>query len=130
MALEANTIIMLAGLGINLVLSAVVGTWKLSRVEISLREAIENARQEVDERISIQAREFGETVAAIRSGFNMEVASLRKEITEDQKFVRDTFMRRDSFYKIQDALQADIKALGAELKSRLERMETKIDSKT
>lgn len=128
--LEPNTAILIVGLAINLILTAVVGTWKLSRVEISLREHIDASKQIAETRLDREAKNFGETVTALRSGVNIDFQELRKELTEEQKFVRDTFMRRDSFYKVQEALQNDIRALGAELKGRLERMESKIDSKT
>lgn len=127
---EANTIILLAGFAVNIILSAIVGTWKLSRVELSLHQAIEKSKKATEDRLDTEARHFGETVAALRQGFAIDMAAVRKEITEEQKFVRDTFMRRESFYKVQEALQVDIRSLGIELKGRLERMETKIDSKT
>lgn len=130
MTLEANTVVLLAGLGINLIITAVVGTWKLSRVELSLHKAIVAVKQEIEESVDTETNHFGEAIAGLRQGVALEFASIRKEFAEEQKYSRDTFMRRDSFYKVQEALQSDIRGLGIELKGRLERMETKIDSKT
>ena len=127
---EINTIILLAGLAVNLILMAVGGTWKLSRVEMSLHKYIDQSKKDTEERVERQKREFGETVAAIRAGVNLDMTAIRKEISEEQKFTRDTFMRRESFYKVQETLQQDFRALGAELKGRLDRLDAKIDTKT
>lgn len=128
--LEPNTIVMLIGHAITLILFAVAGTWKLSRVELSLREHIDQSKQANDERLDREAKHFGEALAGLRAGVEIDLKQIRHDISEEQKFSRDTFMRRESFYKVQEALQADIRALGTELKGRLERMEIKIDSKT
>jgi hypothetical protein len=128
--MDGNTVILVGGIVVNLVVTAVVGTWKLSRVEISLREHIDQSKQNAEERVEREAKNFGEAVAALRSGLNLDIQTLRREMTEDQKFVRDTFMRRDSFYKVQETLQNDLKGLRTEIIGRLERMETKIDTKT
>lgn len=119
----ANMVLSLIGLPVFLL-------WKATRIEAALREAITESRAEVDDRIGRQYREFGESIAGVRQGINLETAALRREAGEDRVFVRDTFMRRDSFYNIQASLEGSIQALGVELKARLERMEEKIDSKT
>lgn len=103
---------------VNILVLVVGGTWRLSRMEVALREEITKSKAEVEDRQDRFAREFGETVAAVR-----------EKIREVELFCRDTFVRRDGFYKVRDELAADIKTLGEKIEARLERMESKIDSK-
>jgi hypothetical protein len=94
-------------------------TWKLSRLELSLRGTIQVSRNEIEERQDRVVREFGETVSA-----------MREKVREVELFCRDTFMRRDSFLEANRQNAIEFKAFGERIESRLERMETKIDSKT
>lgn len=107
-ALIATLLVMTAG-----------GVWKLSRVESALRKDITDSKQEIEEKQGKHSREFGETIAA-----------LRQHINNFQLEVANNYVRRDGFNKIRDELVHDISRLGDELKSRLERMETKLDEKT
>lgn len=109
----------IAGFVLNLIVIAVGGTWKLSQLEVSLRASIEKSRKEIDDRLDAQSREFGETVSA-----------LRQKIHEVEMWSRDTFMRRDGFYKVKEDLTTEIKGIRDELKSDLRRMEDKLDQKT
>src|SRR4051812_4071860 len=97
---DTNALLVVGGLIVNLVSTAIIGTWKLSRVELALREAIAKAERETDTRIEHRVREFGETILAIR-----------QKITEVELFCRDTFMRRDSFYKVQETIEANMQSL-------------------
>lgn len=119
----------LANILISLILIPATLIWKLTRLEVEVRHNINASRNEVMGRIDTMYREFGETVAAIRQGVTIDVAALRKELTDAEKFNRDTFMRRDSFYKAQEEIKGAINAAVSGLDKRLERMESKIDSK-
>lgn len=117
--MDARTWIELASFVLLLILNSGAGIWKLSRVEIALHDAIAEGRKETDDRIDRQGRDVGETIAAIR-----------EKVREVELFIRDTYMRRDSFYQVQTSMEASMKALGEQIDKRLERMEAKIDSKT
>src|SRR5882672_919634 len=58
----------------------------LGELELKVAAAINKSKEDVEERIDRQGREFGETVIAIR-----------QKITEVEIWSRDTFVRRDSF---------------------------------
>ncbi len=90
---------------------AIIGTgiWKLSQVESRLREAIDASGREIDERIDAQARQFGETALA-----------LRQKITDVELYVRDNYVRRESFY-------SNIQELAKRIETRIDRLETKIE---
>lgn len=114
--MDVGTWVALGAFALNLVGTLVGLIWKLSRVEVSLRQTIQAERKEIDKDLEKQSREFGETAAA-----------LRQKVTEVELYMRDNFVRRDGFYKVRDELSQDIKHLGEQLHARLERMEAKID---
>lgn len=93
-------------------------TWGLGKVRDAVRDEIDKNRDRFDADIDNLGHSFGETAAA-----------LREKIREVELFGRDTYMRRDSFYKTMDMLSADMKAQFSRLDQRLERMENKLDSK-
>lgn len=124
------------GLILNLIGSAVFVTRAIGRLEISLLGAITIERKEIDATIEQLERRYGETNAALRERIVLaereaaaKVADLLATINSFEKWSRDTFVRREGFYKVRDDLQADIKELGAQIYQRLERMEKKIDGK-
>lgn len=84
-------IVALGGLLLNLLVTVVGGVWKLSRMELTLREAINEASRDTDEKMERNVRYFGETVAAVR-----------QKITDVEIFCRDTFIRKD---ELKDQLQ-------------------------
>ena len=108
--------IAVAAFVLNLLVIAVGGTWRLSRMEVSLGEAIAKSRAEIEERQDRISRECGESLSAIR-----------EKVREVELFCRDTFMRRDSFYEANKKNNDDLKELRGEIVGRLERMEKKID---
>jgi hypothetical protein len=107
---------------ISLILALVAmsagGVWQLSRVETALRKDITRARDEIEAKQDQELRHFAETAAAIR-----------QKVHEVELWTANTFLRRDSFYKAQEDLKAEMKALGDKIDARLERMEEKIDRK-
>jgi Sec-independent protein translocase protein TatA len=109
----------IAAFTLNLVVLIVGGTWRLSRLDVSLRDAITEARDEIEARQDRLAREYGEAVSAIR-----------EKVNQVELYCRDTFVRRDSFYKVSGDITEDMKSLRNEIIDRLERMETKIDTKS
>jgi hypothetical protein len=114
--MEQPHILAIAAFGLNLAILVIGGTWRLSRLDVSLREAITKARDEVEDRQDSITREYGEAVAAIR-----------EKVTQVELWGRDNYVRRDGFYKVRDEIAADVKSLRIEIVNRLERMETKMD---
>jgi hypothetical protein len=93
--------------------------WQLSRVEKSLGDKINEAKDEVERRQDTHLREFGETVSAIRS-----------KINEVELFAANNYVKRDGFYKVQEQIGSEIRSLGDKIEARFVRLETKIDTKT
>lgn len=92
---------------------------KLAEMERGLRQAITDSTKEVEEKQSRASHDVGETIAAIR-----------EKIREVELFNRDTFLRRDEFYKVTAQNSEALKSVGEKIEARLERMEAKIDAKT
>lgn len=114
-----GTIVVVAGFVIHLVCTIVGGTWALSQLKASMIQALTAHQKEVDEEFAVVRREMGEMGSA-----------LRQKINEVELFGRDVYVRREGFYKVKDELSDAIKDLGDKIDARLDRMETKIDSKT
>lgn len=105
-----------ASLAFNMLAAVIALTWGLSRVRDTVRDEIEMNREKLESDIDNLGRSFGESLSAIR-----------EKIREVELFGRDTYMRRDSFYKTMEILSADIKNQFTRLDHRLERMEGKLD---
>lgn len=107
----------------NLVNQLLSGSWKvnarLNEMESGLRQAIENAKDDIEQRQDTHRREIGESIHALRSKIN-EV-----ELTSAKEYIR-----RDSFYTVRNELSAQIAALDNKIESRLVRMEGKLDTKS
>lgn len=117
--MDKDQMMMVMGIaGFVLQLLIVVGgvTWKLTRMELALTEAISKQRREVDDDLERLRREIGEAMLAIR-----------QKVVEVELYCRDTFMRRDSFYEVTKGINENIAATSIRIETRLDRMETKID---
>lgn len=127
---HAELYLTLGGFIVTAFAAATRVTWKLTRVEISLREEIASSRTEVETRQDEKSREVGETISALKEQLRIVEQRWSEKIREIELYCRDTFVRRDGFYKVREEMANDIRALGEKLEQRLERMEAKIDSKT
>jgi hypothetical protein len=112
-------VIGIATVVVNILVLSVGGTWKISELKASLVKAISDSKDLVEQKQDKHEQYIGETISAIR-----------EKIREVELYVRDTYMRRDSFYELNKANAEALTSLGSEIKARLERMEAKIDQKT
>lgn len=85
------------GFLLNLLVMVIGGVWQLSRLELALREAINQSRKDVDEQLDIRDRRLGESMLA-----------LRQQNTDLGFYVRDNFIRKDE-------LQTQLKSLSDKL---------------
>ncbi len=116
--MDAAQWIAVAGLTLN-VLVAVVGlTWGIAKIRDTVRSEIATHREKFDADLNSLRLSTGEIAAA-----------LRQKITEVELFKRDTFMLRDSIYEVMKGYGADMRGQFDKIEQRLERMESKIDSK-
>lgn len=102
----------------------------LARTEKTLNLAILASQKESDDRLDEKSSEFAERIDKTTREFGEVALAIRQKITEVELFCRDTYVRRDGFYKVQENFETSIRALGDKIDARLERMEVKIDSKT
>ena len=113
--LDSQTITLI----LSLIAMSAGGVWQLSRVEAALRKDITRSRDEIEAKQDQQMRDFSE-----------RFSGLEKKVHEVELWTANTFIRRESFYKIKDEITGEMKALGERLEARLVRMEEKLDSKT
>jgi hypothetical protein len=122
---SAGIALIIAGssLLLTLLLQVWGGSWKLSGklsdMEQGLRNAINAAKQDIEERQDRHVHDFGETIAAIR-----------EKVREVELFVRDTYIEKDDFI-VQMKHHNDMLTMNfTNITARLDRMEKKIDQKT
>lgn len=114
----ASTIVTIASFILTAGGMLVAVTWRLSQTEIALRDAINTSRGDIEDKQDRMAREFGETVTAIR-----------QKAHEIETWARDEFVRKGSF---DNAMGRVEKMLGDQfdrIEIRMDRMEKKIDDK-
>lgn len=104
---------------LNIVVLAIIGIWKLSRVEVALNSAINLARADIEDKQAQSIREFGETAAA-----------LRQKIHDVEVWTSNTlhgFLRTEAFNRIHDGLSTNLQQFSDRIDTRLGRLEEKID---
>lgn len=107
----------LGSIVLNIVVAAVGLTWGIAKLRDAIRDEIDEHRDQTEHKIDTLRLNVGEMGTALRT-----------KISEVELFSRDTFMRRDSFYKTIEMLSADLKAQFIKMDSRLDRMENKLDA--
>lgn len=105
-AFVVNTAVLLIGGGVA-----------FGRLDSRMKDMVAQAQKETDEKIDSTIGHFSETATAIR-----------QKITEVELFMRDNYIKRDSFYHGVDNLASSVKTLSDNLDGRLIRMENKIDA--
>lgn len=116
----------------NIILAVRKGQWglpdRLNQLETRIMAAVKDhrdhtdtvldqSRQELDAAIEKSSREFGETVHAMQN-----------KIQQLELWMRDTFVRRDSFMVVIKETRDTIEKQGAVLERGLEKLNNKLDS--
>ncbi len=91
----------------------------LAQRQTTIDEKIEGLDRKIEEEMDSNRREHGEVVAAIR-----------QKVSDDALYVRDHFLRKETFGPVMTRVENDIKNVGDRIEARLLRMEAKIDTKT
>jgi hypothetical protein len=113
-----GTLLAIGVAAFNIIATIVAVTWRLSRVELSLREAIAAEREKINFAMDRQEREFAEAMKAVR-----------EKIVQFELWSRDMFVRRDEVDAKLARMEGKIDSMGAKIDARLERMEGKIDNR-
>jgi hypothetical protein len=117
MSWEAITVLVgVGGLLLQTIALIAAGIWRLSRTEAAIRQEIASHRIENADRVDTAVRQIGETFTAFRT-----------KITEVELYLRDNYVRRDSFQSVVGQVMGDMKTIGDRIEARLLRMEGKID---
>jgi hypothetical protein len=129
------------GLGaLGFLVTWLLGAFKVGRaveqMRAAVREEIDQEREKVIEKIEdlerrfdadqkTQDHNFGEVGAAMRQ----YIADVEKKVREVEIYGRDHYVKKDEFVRATDSIRADIKALGAEIKSDLKGMQKELIGK-
>jgi hypothetical protein len=132
--MEAPTIIAVGLAVFNLVVTLVAVTWKLSRVEISLRDCINAERKDVDDDLKAMAHQ----IEAVREDIDRSLAAqdrryqdtftaLRTKITEVELWSRDHFIHKDPFGEIVATLRVEMQRNRQELVDQIRELDKKLE---
>jgi len=92
------------------------GIWQLGRMEIAIREEIATHKLENEEKINLAIRNVGETYSAVR-----------EKIREVELYMRDNYMRRDSFQMVVNDITQTQRQLTESINTQFRRLENKIE---
>lgn len=109
----------LASLALNIGIAVVGATWGIAQIRGAVRDAIDAHKEKYDQELDSLGRSFGETAQAIR-----------QKVHEIETWARDEFVRKGSFEGAVNRMEHTVSDQFNKLEARLERMESKIDSKT
>lgn len=108
--------IALISLAFNILVAAVGLTWGIGKIRDAVRDEIEDHKEKFDAEVDSLRQNTGEGLSAIR-----------QKINDVELFVRDTFVRRDTFARFVDTIQTSLNAQFDKFSTRMDRMENKID---
>ena len=110
-----NELVTVAAFALNLVVTIIVGTWRLSRMQVELIEKINAARSEVEDRQDSFVEQIRETFAA-----------LRQKVADVELYASNNYMRSDGFYIAKREITDEIKSVGITIDKRLGRLEARL----
>ena len=116
---ELTSIAAIASFILNCTVALIGLTWGLKKIGDKINERIDEHRERFDYEVSEVRKGAGEMGIAIRA-----------KIQEVELYIRDTYVRRDSFGAVMDQFRSEWRGQFELLNSRLERMEKKIDRTT
>lgn len=108
----------IGSLCLNVGIAVVGATWGISKIKDAVRDAIEKHREKYDNDLDNIGRSFDEGLAAIR-----------QKMHDLETWIRDEFVRKQSFDNSATRMERTIAAEFDKLEKRLDRMEAKIDNK-
>lgn len=129
-AVTLSEIGMLVSLALNIGIAVVGATWGIAKIKDAVRDAMDAHKKEYSDQLERLTRSFQDTFTALRQHINDVDGKLWKKISEVELEAAKTYMRRESFYVVKAEIAAEIKDFRNDLKERLDRLETKVDTKT
>lgn len=115
--IEPSTVIQLGGVAIALATGLIAGARSLGKMELNLSAAISRARQEMDDKIELQYREFGESLQALRTLVTTENVALQTKVFQVELFGRDTYVRRESVKELSERMEAHLRKIEEKLEA-------------
>lgn len=102
---------------LQVILAIAGGMWALARLDRSIRDALAQHREEIDQKIAEMERRNILAQAATERTFGEVASAIRQKITEVELYGRDTYLRRDSFYTAIKELSEQLRTQIADLKN-------------
>jgi hypothetical protein len=115
------------GLLLNTGILAVTGTWKLAQLKDEFKTLLKTHREDMDVHLRSHRDDIDVAINAVRRECGEGLSAIRTKIHEVEVWARDTYVRRDSFYKVADQVQGDMKSMASDLKAQLEKIDGKLE---
>lgn len=112
----------------TVVAGAMAGTRALNTLEVNIRNRVDDLANELRKQVAEIDREAREEIEAQSRRFGETAHAIREDVNQLKLYVRDTYVRRDSFMKVQEQIAAETQAHGKRMEECFERIERKIES--
>lgn len=93
----------------------IAGTWQLGKMRDELRDTMLDQKEDIEKQIMLMRQQVGETIAAIREKTN-----------QIELYIRDNYVRKETFDNISQSILTEIRAMTANFDSRMLRIEKEI----
>lgn len=132
--------VILGVMGFLVTICATTGTivWTASRTKDALQKQISTHKEETDKAISDVKADMTGRFTSVYMQSNQELQKLRQESSDiaaalkddlrrTEIFIRDEFVRKETFNMVIDRIIGEIKSIGSDMAQRVLRVETKLD---
>lgn len=89
----------------------------ISQKQVALDESLAELNRKMDDQIERIERDLGETVGA-----------MREKVVQVELFMRDNFVRKDTFGPVLSELKMSLQSVGASIENRILRLEGRLDT--
>lgn len=118
-ASHSVVIINLIGLVISTISLAVTGIWKLSQMDMAMRQTLAEHLNEIENKIDSHKDKVDQDFSIVNQGF----AAVRQKINDVELYMRDTYIQKSSFTEVVNRISGEIAVLGDRIEKRLQRIE-------
>lgn len=111
------------------------GLWTLITMRFNLRmlrhdlRNMEQRQQAISDTVKAEYAKFEDNVDRLRNEVGEMGLALRQKINDVEMYVRDTFVRKETFTPMMSKLEEDLATLGDKIDARLLRIDAKLDTR-
>lgn len=115
----AVIVLSILGFAATIVINSVMATWKIAGMRGDYVKAIEESERRQATLVETQRLEIGETFLSIRRQVETNERGATDKLTELAFFLRDNYVRRDTFMAMMDRIEKNITLQSERLEARI-----------